>query len=308
MKETWKYEILNFKKNKIRYWLEAGGPITTPPVHLPLDLFVHNVPMKMKVKVRSVLSDSLRPHGLYSPWKSPGQNTGVGSCSLLQGIFPTAGIKPRSPLFAQGGCPLVTGVRDPSGFLLFQKGKGLYCPLKCCSPGFTSSFNQPWGPSIWAVLFLPTTFSVGHMGRPARLFCVPAEGVRGPLPGLYPGLLRPGRSLHLTLPELRCVLSVPTAWSTFLLLLADPCFSFRPSLRATWSRRPPLSAPSPVSQWGEFPECPWSTLALSSQPWPRWVPLLCSLVSHTRRQRLDLPSRDPRMDPVSLTGACWKWD
>ena len=89
MKETWKYEILNFKKNKIRYWLEAGGPITTPPVHLPLDLFVHNVSMKMKVKVRSVLSDSLRPHGLYSPWNSPGQDAGMGSLSLLQGIFLT---------------------------------------------------------------------------------------------------------------------------------------------------------------------------------------------------------------------------
>ena len=35
------------------------------------------------------MSDSLRPHGLYSPWNSPGQNTGVGSLSLLQGIFPT---------------------------------------------------------------------------------------------------------------------------------------------------------------------------------------------------------------------------
>ena len=33
--------------------------------------------------------DSLRPHGPYSPWNSPGQNTGVGSLSLLQGIFPT---------------------------------------------------------------------------------------------------------------------------------------------------------------------------------------------------------------------------
>ena len=37
----------------------------------------------------SVLSDSLQPHGLYSPWKSPGQNTGVGYLSLLQGIFPS---------------------------------------------------------------------------------------------------------------------------------------------------------------------------------------------------------------------------
>ena len=35
------------------------------------------------------MSDSLRPHRLYSPWNSPGQNTGVGSLSLLQGIFPT---------------------------------------------------------------------------------------------------------------------------------------------------------------------------------------------------------------------------
>ena len=105
MKETWKYEILNFKKNKIRYWLEAGGPITAPPVHLPLDLFVHNVSMKMKVKVRSVQSDSLRPHGLYSPWNSPGQNTGVGSCSLLQGIFPTAGINPRSPALQADSLP-----------------------------------------------------------------------------------------------------------------------------------------------------------------------------------------------------------
>ena len=33
--------------------------------------------------------DSLQPRGLYSPWNSPGQNTGVGSLSLLQQIFPT---------------------------------------------------------------------------------------------------------------------------------------------------------------------------------------------------------------------------
>ena len=43
----------------------------------------------------SVVSNSLRPHGLYSPWNSPGQNTEVGSLSLLQGIFPTQGLNPR---------------------------------------------------------------------------------------------------------------------------------------------------------------------------------------------------------------------
>ena len=31
---------------------------------------------------------------LYSPWDSPGQNTGVGSLSLLQEIFPTQGSNP----------------------------------------------------------------------------------------------------------------------------------------------------------------------------------------------------------------------
>ena len=41
-----------------------------------------------------VMSDSLQTHGLYSPWNSPGQNTGVGSLSLLQGIFPTQGLNP----------------------------------------------------------------------------------------------------------------------------------------------------------------------------------------------------------------------
>ena len=37
------------------------------------------------------MSNHLQPQGLYSPWDSPGQNIGVGSHSLLQGIFPTQG-------------------------------------------------------------------------------------------------------------------------------------------------------------------------------------------------------------------------
>ena len=50
--------------------------------------FYHSV-NKIESESRSVVSDSLWPHGLYSPWNSPGQDTGVGSLSLLQGIFPT---------------------------------------------------------------------------------------------------------------------------------------------------------------------------------------------------------------------------
>ena len=49
------------------------------------------------MKSRSVSSGSLWPHGLHSAWNSPGQNTGVGSCSLLQGTFPTRGLNQGLP-------------------------------------------------------------------------------------------------------------------------------------------------------------------------------------------------------------------
>ena len=45
----------------------------------------------------SVVSSSLWSHGLCCPWHSPGQNTGVGSLSLFQGIFPTQGSNPGLP-------------------------------------------------------------------------------------------------------------------------------------------------------------------------------------------------------------------
>ena len=49
------------------------------------------------------MSDSLRPHGLYSPWNSLGQNTGVGSLFLLQGIFPTQESNPMQVSCIVGG-------------------------------------------------------------------------------------------------------------------------------------------------------------------------------------------------------------
>ena len=45
----------------------------------------------------SVVSNSLWPHGLYSPWNSPGQNTGSVSLSLLRGIFPSQRSNPGLP-------------------------------------------------------------------------------------------------------------------------------------------------------------------------------------------------------------------
>ena len=50
----------------------------------------------LKVKVtQSCLA--LQHHELYSPRNSPGQNTRVGSCSFLQGIFPTQRLNPGLP-------------------------------------------------------------------------------------------------------------------------------------------------------------------------------------------------------------------
>ena len=48
-------------------------------------------PPSLEVKGRKwkslICVGSLWPHGLYSPWNSPGQNTGVGSCFLSRGPF-----------------------------------------------------------------------------------------------------------------------------------------------------------------------------------------------------------------------------
>ena len=43
------------------------------------------------------MSNSLQPHGLYSPRNSPGWNTGLVSLSLLQAIFPIQGLNPGLP-------------------------------------------------------------------------------------------------------------------------------------------------------------------------------------------------------------------
>ena len=66
-------------------------------------LFV--ITMKRESESWSVVSSSLQPHGLYSAWNSPGQNTGEDSRSLLQRIFPTPWIKPRSPTLQADSLP-----------------------------------------------------------------------------------------------------------------------------------------------------------------------------------------------------------
>ena len=62
-------------------------------------------PQRSETESCSVTSDSLTCHGLYSLWNFPGQNTGVGSQSLLQGYLPKPGIKPRFPTLQADSLP-----------------------------------------------------------------------------------------------------------------------------------------------------------------------------------------------------------
>ena len=59
-----------------------------------VSVYVGNSDYILKV---AQLCPTLRPHGLSSPWDSPGQNTGVGSLSLLQGVCPNQGSSPGPP-------------------------------------------------------------------------------------------------------------------------------------------------------------------------------------------------------------------
>ena len=51
------------------------------------------------------MSDSWQPHGQYSPWNSPGRNTGVGSQFPSPGYLPNPGISPSSPTVQADSLP-----------------------------------------------------------------------------------------------------------------------------------------------------------------------------------------------------------
>ena len=53
----------------------------------------------------SVVSDSLRPHALYSPWNSPGQYPGVGKPFPSPGDLPNPRIESRSPSLQADSLP-----------------------------------------------------------------------------------------------------------------------------------------------------------------------------------------------------------
>ena len=85
----------------------------------------------------SITSNSLRPHGLYSPWTSPGQNTGEGILSLLQGIFPTQELNPGLPHCRH------------TLYQLSQKGSPRILEWVTCSFSRGSSWPRNWTRVSW---------------------------------------------------------------------------------------------------------------------------------------------------------------
>ena len=105
----------------------------------------------------SVVSDSLWPHGLYSSGNSPGQNTGVGSLSLLQGIFSTQGSNPGLPHCRQilyqlshKACPTIL---DWAAYPFFSRSSQPRnrTGVSCIAGGF---FTELKDMSAWVVMEL----------------------------------------------------------------------------------------------------------------------------------------------------------
>ena len=71
------------------YTGDCWGILPTQHLHNPWLLSALYHCWKWKWKSLSQVRPFLQPRELYSLWDFPGQNTGVGSPSLLQGIFPT---------------------------------------------------------------------------------------------------------------------------------------------------------------------------------------------------------------------------
>ena len=89
----------------------------------------------------SGMSDSLRPHGLYSPWNSLGHNTGVASLALLQWISPTQELN-------QGllHCRRIL-------YQLSYQGSPLV-PLESHITSLSSSFFHSHATLLWVLLYL----------------------------------------------------------------------------------------------------------------------------------------------------------
>ena len=152
----------------------------------------------------SVVSDSFRPYGLYSPWNSLGQNTGVRSLSLLQGVFPTQGSNPGLPhirrilyQLSHKGSPAVAAAAAAS----LQSCPTLCNPIDSSPPGspvpgilqartlewVAISFSNAWNWKVKVELLshvwlLATPWTVAHQAPPSMGFSRQEYWSEVPLP------------------------------------------------------------------------------------------------------------------------------
>ena len=119
------------------------------------------------------MSDSLRPHGLYSPRNSLGQNTGVGSLSL-----PNPGIKPRSPALQADSLPAEPQEKPKNigvGTLSFIQG---IVPTLGSNPGLTHcrvnlyQLNHKGSPRILEWVAYPFSRASSGSRNQTRVSCI----------------------------------------------------------------------------------------------------------------------------------------
>ena len=129
----------------------------------------------METESSSVVFHYLQSHRLYIPWNSLGQNTGVGSLSLLQGIFPTQESNPGLPHCGQilyqlshQGSPLTTRLSGESLKISILKPsyEGDNEKETCIARGSAQ-------PRIWLIPDLPhcrrILYQLSHKGSPRIL-------------------------------------------------------------------------------------------------------------------------------------------
>ena len=138
-------------------------------MYFPLDI---PLGLKSESESSSIMPHSLKPHGLYSPWNFPRQNTGVDSRSLLQGIFPTQGSNPGLPHCSQILYPLShqghprtlewVAISFSNAWKWKVKGKSLSCVRLLATP-WTAAYQAPLSMGFsrqeyWSGLPLPSPF------------------------------------------------------------------------------------------------------------------------------------------------------
>ena len=89
------HQLQEFTQTHVRWvsdTIQPSHPLSSPSPPA-LNLFQHQGLFQWVSSLRQVA----KVLGFHSQWNSVGQNAGVGSLSLLQGIFPTQGWSPGFP-------------------------------------------------------------------------------------------------------------------------------------------------------------------------------------------------------------------